>query len=188
MALLMGGAMAFFLVAMPIELIASAALPVEANARALVAGAAALVSAALTWAAITLAGKMDRSRHRRRPAFVEEELPIHLPDEGYAEFPVPRPIFASELGAPDTPGGNVPKPGVLKLVDVITEEQPVAHSEPIEPLAIAALMARLEAGVGRRAAKPVAPPSPIAPIPQAAVDDGGTLRNALDDLKKMAMR
>ena len=171
MALLMGISTAFFCIAMPMAL--------GALAHVLVAGGAALFAGGLTWGAISLADKADSSR--LRPEFiVEEGLPIHLRGEEYPEIPAWRPIFASEIGSPD----EEETPSVFELTEIVADEEPEDEPAPIEPLSIDALMARLEAGMARRAAELVQ--EPAAPIPPAA--DFGSLRNVLDELQRMAVR
>ena len=173
MALLMGGATAFFFIAMPMGL--------GVLAHLLVAGGTALVTGGLTWAAISLAGKADSSR--LRPEFVVQEgLPIHLRGEEYPEIPAWRPIFASEIGSPDAEE----TPPVFELTDVVAGGEPEDEPAPVEPLSITALMARLEAGMERRAAEAVQV-SPD-PVPQSIGGDFGTLRNVLDELQRMAVR
>lgn len=177
MALLMGVATAFFLMAMP--------MTVGVAAHLLLAGSAALLGGGLTWAAISFAGKPTRACTPRPEFVVEEGSPIHLRGEKYPEVPGWRPIFASEIGSPDTEEA-LP---VCELTDVVAGEESAAEPVPIEPLSIAALMARLETAMERRAAEaePVmqAPPEPI---PPNIGGDFGTLRNVLDELQRMAVR
>lgn len=179
MALLMGGATAFFFIAMPMAL--------GAVLHVLVAGGAALFAGGLTWVAIGLADKADSAR--LRPEFVVEEgLPIHLRGEEYPEIPAWRPIFASEIGSPEEEEEEETPP-VFELTDVVGGDEPEDEPAPVEPLSIAALMARLEAGMERRAAEAVqlvqAPPEPVQ---QPIGDDFGTFRNVLDELQRMAVR
>jgi hypothetical protein len=169
MALLMVGATAFFVMAMPVAL--------GVAVQALVAGGTALVAGGLTWSAISFA---DNAAPRPRTgSVVEEELSIQLRGEEYSELPGWRPIFASEIGSPDA----AEPPPVLELTDV------VAGPAPSEPLSIAALMMRLEAGIERRAveAKPVVQ-TPAALVPPNMSGDFGALRNVLDELQRMAVR
>ena len=165
MALLVGGATAFFFTAMPTAL--------GVLAHALVAGGAAFFTGGLTWASISLADKVAPPA----PA-AEEGLPIQLRAEEYPELPAWRPIFASEIGSPDAEEA----PPVFELTDFVAEDEPA----PVEPLSIAALMARLEAGMERRASVVQIVQTPVAPIPPAG--DFGTLRNVLDELQRMAVR
>ena len=168
MALLMAVATAFFVMATP--------MAVGVALQALAAGGAALLAGGLTWGAISFADKAGHPPTRPWPEFVVEEgLSIHLREE-YPELSGWRPIFASEIGSPDAEE----MPPVLELTDVLEGEK---------PLSIAALMARLEAAMERRAAeaKPVVH-APAAPIPPNMGGDFGTFRNALDELQRMAVR
>lgn len=144
-ALLMAGAVAFFLLAMPIGLIeqgvgaiglpsvlAAATPPLGSTARALVAGSAAVFAGGTTWGLMTLA---DRSvRPRRRPA-PRRAAPARSP--AHVDAPPRRPIFAnSDFGSP------LPEPlpafremvasndDVLELVDVIVDRVPMPEPEP----------------------------------------------------------
>jgi hypothetical protein len=178
-ALLMGGATAFFFIAMPTAL--------NVALWALVAGSAAFVAGGLTWAAIGLAGKSDR-RHsrRRRESVVGDGQPIHLRGEEYPAPPAWRPIFASEITSPDE-NDEKETSSAFELTDVVADEKPTTQPTLIEPLSIAALMARLEAGMERRAAETVEViQAPV--VPTLPAHDFGTLRNVLDELQRMAVR
>lgn len=168
----MSVATAFFLIAMP--------MAVGVAAHLLVAGSAALLAGGLTWAAISFAGRPTRPS-RPQPEFVADDaLPFHLHGEEYPEVPW-RPIFASEIGSPDMQEG----PPVLDLTHVVVDEEPA----PIEPLSIAALMARLETAVERRAAQAkLAVQTPPSPFSAPNIGGDGTLRNVLDELQRMAVR
>jgi hypothetical protein len=209
-AVLMGGAVAFFFFAMPMvlleqgviasglpTLIASAGPPLGTTARTLVAASFALASGGLTWLVITAIGfiSLPRVRRSREP---DESEPTEY--ENFEPRPeARRPIFAaSELAMPpaDEPAPVVewaeieefPIDDVLELVQPLAEETPEPAPVETEQLPIAVLMARLEAGAERRAAKaaPVAPAAAHAAKPTTEFD--GALRDALEELQRMAAR
>jgi hypothetical protein len=209
-ALLMGGAVAFFFIAMPIALIeraviasglpltlAAATPPLGGTARALVAGAAAMACGGVTWIGMTWAsrhpgkglkrstpkrGELDAEPAARRPIFASSDLgspeePLTLTQEGVAVLPEELP--AAEWVEIEFDAGDV-----LELVDVLEEES--APPPPASALpSITSLMARLEAGATRRAAKATLRPQPRAP---ATAETDSALRNALSELQRLAIR
>lgn len=145
-ALLMGGAVAFFFLAMPMvlleqgviasglpSLIAAAGPPLGAIARTLVAGSLALLAGATTGAAITLIGIITCPRRRAVRDMRQVQLPAEWHLEAYPDANARRPILASsELGVPmaeagasvDKPSPELPADDALDLVDPLPEEIP----------------------------------------------------------------
>jgi hypothetical protein len=205
-AVLMGGAVAFFFFAMPMvlleqgviasglpTLIAAAGPPLGATARTLVAGSFALLTGGITWGAITLAGLIGRPRRPGADNEGQDWATISIDHAERHDAPARRPIFASrELGAPLEPPVEelaeiFPEDDVLELVDILPDEPPRTAGSSGEAPPIAELMARLEAGAERRAARS-ATAAPAPEPPATAREFEGALRSALDDLKRMAAR
>lgn len=207
MALLMGGSVAFFFFAMPIALIeqavfasglptvlAAAAPPLGGTARLLIVGAAATAMAAATWIAITLAGALFQPRPRKpRPA---RQSPPRRAD-AHPDAPARKPIFASsDFAIPEEPEPPIEAEwaevveyeadDTLELVDIAPDDD--VTPAPAEQPSITRLMARLEAGAERRAAKVRRTPAPATPEPAAAGELDSAIRDALDELQRMAGR
>jgi hypothetical protein len=190
-------------------LIAAAGPPLGGTARALVAGTFALLSGGLTWGAVTLVGMIGSLRFRRprEPDESEPSFPEPIETPASSER---RPLFAAtdlgmlvpkeepelelvEAEEEPSPAEHWNEPAfeplevsfddVLELVDVVLQEPAAPIQTPLDSLSIAELMARLEAGAERRAAKSA--PSPI----RGVTDEfDGALRSALEDLQRMGNR
>lgn len=215
--LALGGALAFFLYAMPMwlvqrlvvesglpALIAAAEPPLGMTARLSLAGSAGLAIALATWA---LFAWLDR---------VPASIPIHSETRSrradlHPDAPLPRPLFAeSELGAPAAVDDDVLDLSELMVApqaerrlseEIALATAPAAEPDeaefvelPPEPVAarqsVSTLMARLESGLVRRTlrAQKAADPLPPPPAPPpAAVPMDDALREALGELRRMAM-
>jgi hypothetical protein len=193
-------------------IIAAAGPPLGATARALVAGTFALLSGGTTWLLITLIGMIGRPRVRRSRDADETAVPLAQPLDLPATAPPRRPIFATaELGAPiadvqeaefevatiDQPAANpwkpleVPLEDVLDLVDTVIDHPFTSLPDLDDELPILDLMARLEAGAERRAAKAATiarAASRSEPPRETTTEFDGALRDALAELQRMAVR
>lgn len=188
-ALLLGGAVAFFCLAMPGAMLARmlAAIrldqmlpPLAPATRALVAGGAGLGALLLAWACFALIGRKPRIPHDG-DADYEPDFSTDPPAARFEAQPL-RPLRAqTELGPP--------LPAAPETL-VTAEEPPLtAPAPPAQPAAesVAALMARLEAGLARREGRrPGATVTPLKPAPDIPAPTEDSLRSALEELQRMA--
>jgi len=234
-AIMLGGAAAFFCLAMPAEmlerivsasglpdLLAAAAPPLGLTARLLAAALAALVAGGLAWGGFALSGPRRPAHQREGDA--DEAADIPLPPLRRADLhpdaPPRRPLFAaSDIGTPldlSDPLDPVPVFAIDPAPE--PEAEPVSEPGPTAPPpsiaarveSIGALMARLEAGLARRAGRDagafdsrgVTAIRPPADEPPRDEDDdeaedeadhgyipiasGDPLRSALEELQRMA--
>lgn len=212
-ALLLGGALAFFILAMPPRLIeqivvtsglpailAAAEPPLGMTARALLAGVCAVAVAIPTWLGFVA---LDRPRPHRSARPAGPQVPPLRREDSHPDAPSRRPLFAdTELGEP------------LELTEIMVVHEPAdIQAVPAEPVdetfqaaaeqrlrvhaadersnvpteTTAALMARLEAGLARRAVREQG--TPVAPVEAGMPEQpDDALRSALDELRRMAGR
>jgi hypothetical protein len=199
-------------------LIASAGPPLGATARTLVAATFALLAGGVTWLVITGIG-MIGSRPVRDPREADESLPVDIQipvsappvrrpifaselvmsqvEERHPE--IEEAVFTDAWSDEEMP--IFPTDDVLDLVEPIADKVPEPQPEPKQqpepepeveaenPLPIAELMARLEAGALRRSEK-----KQVATVVTQETDHDrpsgfdGALRDALEELQRMATR
>jgi hypothetical protein len=198
-ALLLGCAVAFFCIAMPEEtlerivstlhlpeFLPAMTPPPGDKARLLIAGSAGLTALLLVWGCFTLIG-----RKPRMPCDTDAD---YAPDFGETtdtrqyEEPPRRPLLAcTELGLPFDLAGQLPKPPAPKPEMPIESDAPES-GVPRHEESVAALMARLEAGLARRSEhQPAARVTPIKPSgKKSAEQPEDSLRSALQELQRMA--
>lgn len=196
-ALLLGGAVAFFCLAMPGAMLARmlAAIrldqmlpPLGPATRALVAGGAGLGALLLAGACFALIGRKPRVPHDS-DADYEPDFSTDSPAARFEPQPL-RPLRAqSELGPPLPAAPEAPTAPEAPAAP----EAPLAAEPPLTPPApesVAALMARLESGLARRARRedprPGATVTPLKPAPDIPAPTEDSLRSALEELQRMA--
>ena len=217
-ALLMAGSVTFFCIAMPVDLIeravtaiglpnllAAAAPPLGDTARMLFAGSAGLVAGFAAWLAVDFADHSpatddddDEAAEPRRPIFAQSDLGTPLDQIDTAAYDPPAAFTAPAFELPPAPEPEevewvevIEEPRyeaeILELVDAIVDDAPRAMAT--DESSVGDLAARFEAGLARRAGGLPAEPVP-APTPVTSIDprDESALRNAIEELKRMAMR
>ena len=187
--------------------LASAAPPLGATGRLLIVGTGATAMGGLTWIAIAQAGSLlQPCRGKARPA---RKSPSPRRADAHPDAPARKPIFAaSDFAIPIEPKQPIAAAwtelaryeadDTLELVDVVPDDDvtsAVAEMREAEPIAgsaeqpsIAELMARLEAGAERRAAKAGLRTESVTPAPPRGDALDNAILEALDELQRMAAR
>lgn len=173
--------------------LAAAQPPLGLTARALLAGAVALLVAAVAFTGLRALEGLPRISARKFTNFTHRSVEKASPPE--VETPIVRkPIFATaELGAPfNSVVAAEPKrveaaPTFVREAEPedIIEPEPTSVLPPREAQSIAELVARLEAGMQRRRGNVDAK---LEARPSAAPDMDAALRDALGTLQRMTAR